>query len=62
MRVHELIKILKACNQKAIVDIQVQNKLSVCDWENDKPIYADEWLEIDEVQQDELKEFVTIVT
>ena len=49
-------------NPKAIIDIQVQNKLVICDYENDIPIYADEWLEVDEVQQDKLKEFVTIVT
>tara|TARA_B100000925_G_C21933821_1_gene441439 strand:- start:37 stop:225 length:189 start_codon:yes stop_codon:yes gene_type:complete len=62
MRVKELIKILQECNPKAIIDIQVQNKLVICDYENDIPIYADEWLEVDEVQQDKLKEFVTIVT
>jgi len=62
MRVKELIKRLQECNPKAIIDIQAQDKLNICDWENDKPIYADEWLEIDEVQQDEFKEFVTIVT
>ena len=33
MRVHELIKRLKECNPKAIIDIQVQDKLVVCDWE-----------------------------
>ena len=62
MKVKELIKILQECNPKAIIDIQVQNKLVICDYENDIPIYADEWLEVDEVQQDKLKEFVTIVT
>ena len=62
MRVHELIKRLKECNPKAIVDIQVQDKLVVCDWENDKPVFADEWLEIDDVQQDDNKEFVSIIT
>ena len=44
MTVNDLIKILKDCNPKAIVDIQVENKLVICDWENDKPIYEDEWL------------------
>ena len=33
MRVNDLIKILKDCNPKAIVDIQVENKLVICDWE-----------------------------
>ena len=40
MTVNDLIKILKDCNPKAIVDIQVENKLVICDWENDKPIIA----------------------
>ena len=62
MKVHELIKRLKECNPKAIVDIQVQDKLIVCDWENDKPVFADEWLKIDDVQQDDNKEFVSIIT
>ena len=62
MRVHELIKRLKECNPKAIIDIQVQDKLVVCDWENDKPVFADEWLKIDDVQQDDNKEFVSIIT
>jgi len=62
MKVKELIKILQECNPKAIIDIQVQNKLVICDYENDIPIYEDEWLEVDDVQQDKLKEFVTIVT
>lgn len=62
MRVHELIKILKECNPKAIVDIQVQDKLVVCDWENDRPVYADEFLKIDDIQQDDNKEFVSIIT
>ena len=62
MRVDELIKRLKECNPKAIVDIQVQDKLVVCDWENNKPVFADEWLEIDDVQQDDNKEFVSIIT
>ena len=53
---------LKDCNPKAIVDIQVENKLVICDWENDKPIYEDEWLEVDDVQQDDNKEFVSIIT
>ena len=62
MRVHKLIKILQECNPKAIIEIQVQNKLVICDYENDKPIYEDEWLPVDTVQQDNNKEFVTIVT
>ena len=62
MRVNELIKILQECNPTAIIDIQVQNKLIICDYENDKPIYEDAWLEVDTVQQDNNKEFVTIVT
>ena len=62
MRVNDLIKILKDCNPKAIVDIQVENKLVICDWENDKPIYEDEWLEVDDAQQDDNKEFVSIIT
>ena len=62
MTVNDLIKILKDCNPKAIVDIQVEYKLVICDWENDKPIYEDEWLEVDDVQQDDNKEFVSIIT
>ena len=62
MTVNDLIKILKDCNPKAIVEIQVENKLVICDWENDKPIYEDEWLEVDDVQQDDNKEFVSIIT
>jgi len=62
MRVYELIKILKECNPKATVDIQVQDKLVVCDWENDRPVYADEFLKIDDIQQDDNKEFVSIIT
>ena len=62
MKVHELIKILKECNPKATVDIQVQDKLVVCDWENDRPVYTDEFLKIDDIQQDDNKEFVSIIT
>ena len=62
MRVHELIKMLKDCNPKAIVEVQAQDKTIVCDWENDSPVYADEWLNIDDVQQDNNKEFVSIIT
>ena len=53
MRVHELIKMLKDCNPKAIVEVQAQDKTIVCDWENDRPVYADEWLDIEDVQQDD---------
>tara|TARA_R100000231_G_scaffold68725_1_gene54861 strand:+ start:154 stop:354 length:201 start_codon:yes stop_codon:yes gene_type:complete len=62
MRVKELIKRLQKCNPTAIIEIQVQNKLVICDYENDKPIYEDEWFPVDTVQQDNNKEFVTIVT
>ena len=62
MKVHELMKILKECNPKATVDIQVQDKLVVCDWENDRPVYTDEFLKIDDIQQDDNKEFVSIIT
>jgi len=61
MRVYELIKILKNCNQKAIVDIEVQDKLVVCDWENDRPVYVNEAIKIYDVQQDDNKEFVSII-
>ena len=62
MRVHELIKRLKECNPKAIIDIQVQDKLVVCDWENDRPVYINEAIKIYDVQQDDNKEFVSIIT
>ena len=61
MTVQELIKILKNCNQKAIVDIEVQDKLVVCDWENDRPVYVNEAIKIYDVQQDDNKEFVSII-
>ena len=45
-----------------IVEIQTEDKLSICEWENDKPIYEDVWLEIDDIEQDDNKEFVSIIT
>ena len=62
MRVNELIKRLKDCNSKAIVEVQTEDKLSICEWENDKPIYEEVWLEVDDVEQDDNKEFVSIIT
>ena len=62
MRVDELIKRLKDCNSKAIVEVQTEDKLSICEWENDKPIYKEVWLEVDDVEQDDNKEFVSIIT
>jgi len=62
MRVYELIKMLKDCDPEAIVEIQTEDKLSIFEWENDKPIYEDVWLKIDDIEQDDNKEFVSIKT
>tara|TARA_R100001015_G_C4541543_1_gene105436 strand:- start:368 stop:532 length:165 start_codon:yes stop_codon:yes gene_type:complete len=53
---------LKDCNPKAIVEVQTEDKLSICEWENDKPIYEDVWFKIDDIEQDDNKEFVSIKT